>query len=472
MSNEADVFDTLVVGAGPAGLSAAAAAAEGGARVLLVDDNPDIGGQYFRARDAGLTGRMQTMVVAELDAWRQRLASAKVQVETATALWGFGADDVAYLHSRPGNSISTVGFTTLVSAIGARELVRPFPGWTLPGVMTLGGCQSLMKSQGILPGKRIALAGSGPFLWLVASQMIEAGAHIVVVAEAAGRARIAGLGLASARVPALLAEGASFWQRIMRKAERVRFGACVVSAEGEHELKQVRIARLDRQGRPVAGSGESFDVDVLCSANGLVPNTDITMLAGCAHEYSAASGGPVALVDDFMETSKPGIFAAGETTGIGGADIAIEEGRRAAHGALNRLGKPGHARAITASATARRRQRVVDRFSEFCASPGDFCGLADEDTIICRCEEVSLKDIWQAVSLGDNQPEAVKTRTRCGMGMCQGRICGPTLARFVSSETGVPLGNLKSLTVRAPIRPVPIGALVGAPKRRGSQGAG
>ena len=121
-------------------------------------------------------------------------------------------------------------------------------------------------------------------------------------------------------------------------------------------------------------------------------------------------------------------------------------GWRAAHGVLNRLGKPGHARAITASATARRRQRVVDRFSEFCASPGDFCGLADADTIICRCEEVSLKDLWQAVSLGDSQPEAVKRRTRCGMGMCQGRICGPTLARFVSSETGVPLGNLYGST--------------------------
>jgi NADPH-dependent 2,4-dienoyl-CoA reductase/sulfur reductase-like enzyme len=459
--------EMAVVGAGPAGLAAAVTAARAGVHVTLVDEYPRPGGQYLKGTSPPVTatekqGRALLRDLAELD----------VELRTETLVWGIEGLRLA-LHTPHG--LDWLEARTLVLATGARELVIPFPGWTLPGVMTLGAAQILAKEHGIPPGRRVLLAGSGPLLLPVANELVRLGAEVVAVLEASH------LGQWFRHAPAAwgnwdrLREGWHYLSGLRRARVPYHLGRTVIRALGSSpaptkggaerrgELQAAVVARLDRQGRTVPGSEETVDVDTLCLGFGFLPNVELAQLAGCAHEFDPARGGWVPRVDERMETTVPDLFVAGETAGVGGAGAAMIEGRIAGLTIARRLGYISEnelARELTRLA---KRYRRLGRFGAmlntlFAPGPGLDAIIADE-TPICRCEEVSAGEVRAAAARGVVELDAFKTWTRVGQGACQGRTCGPVLARLIARETGRSGAEVGVFHVRPPLKPVPLGDL-------------
>jgi NADPH-dependent 2,4-dienoyl-CoA reductase/sulfur reductase-like enzyme/bacterioferritin-associated ferredoxin len=459
--------ELAMVGAGPAGLAAAVTAARAGVHVTLVDEYPRPGGQYLKGTSPPVTatekqGRALLHDLAELD----------VELRTETLVWGIEGLRLA-LHTPHG--LDWLEARTLVLATGARELVIPFPGWTLPGVMTLGAAQILAKEHGILPGRRVLLAGSGPLLLSVANELVRRGAEVVAVLEACH------LGQWFRHAPAAwgnwdrLREGWHYLSGLRRARVPYRLGRTVIRALGSPaspakggaekggELQGAIVARLDRQGHPIPGSEETVEVDALCLGFGFLPNVELTQLAGCVHEFNAARGGWVPKVDERMETTVADLFVAGETAGVGGAGAAMMEGRIAGLTVARRLGYISEnelARELTRLAKHYRRLRRFGTMLNTLFAPGSgLYAITTDETPICRCEEVSAEEVRAAVARGVVELDALKTWTRVGQGTCQGRTCGPLLARLIVRETGRCVEGVGVFHVRPPLKPVPLSDL-------------
>jgi NADPH-dependent 2,4-dienoyl-CoA reductase/sulfur reductase-like enzyme len=459
--------ELAVVGAGPAGLAAAVTAARAGVHVTLVDEYPRPGGQYLKGTSSPVTatekqGRALLRDLAELD----------VELRTETLVWGIEGLRLA-LHAPHG--LDWLEARTLVLATGARELVIPFSGWTLPGVMTLGAAQILAKEHGIPAGRRVLLAGSGPLLLPVANELVRLGAEVVAVLEASH------LGQWFRHAPATwgnwdrLREGWHYLSGLRRARVPYRLGRTVIRALGSPpapvkgraerrgELQAAVVARLDRQGHPVPGSEKTVDIDALCLGFGFLPNVELAQLAGCAHEFDTARGGWVPRVDERMETTVPDLFVAGETAGVGGAGSAMMEGRIAGLTVAQRLGYIGESELARELTGLAKRYRRLRRFGAmlntlFAPRPDLDATIADE-TPICRCEEVSAEEVRAAVARGVVELDALKTWTRVGQGACQGRTCGPVLARLIARETGRSVAEVGVFHARPPLKPVPLGDL-------------
>jgi NADPH-dependent 2,4-dienoyl-CoA reductase/sulfur reductase-like enzyme len=410
--------DVLIVGAGPAGIAAACAAAEAGRRVVVLDDNPEPGGQIWRG------GRAQGASSAAAT-WFERLAASGARVEQATTVIDALPD--GSLVTRSPHGIRGWRAETIILATGARERFIPFPGWTLPGVVGAGGLQALVKQGLEIAGKRIVIAGSGPLLLAVADLVVRKGARLVAVAEQAP------LGRLSRFVPTLLGHPGKLAQAI---GIRSRIGG-VLRAGSFPE----RVA-LDRDGFVVsfvsgpAGRERRWEdrCDVLACGFGLVPNLEVARLLGC----DVAAGRIV--VDPLGHTTVPRVLAAGEGTGVGGVEKSLVEGRIAG---LVAAGRTDAAQPLIA---ARRRAEqfstALDR--TFVLDPR-LARLADDATLVCRCEDVAAGRLRCHGSWRE-----AKLMTRIGMGPCQGRVCGPAAEQlFGWSHTDV----------RPPLMPVPVADL-------------
>ncbi len=411
-------FDVLVVGAGPAGLAATVCASGGGRRVGLVDDNPDLGGQIWRNERARPTS-------PEAAAWFGRAAEA-----TFEALAGTRVVDVAgpgaLLAEASGRPVE-LGYRALVLATGARELFLPFPGWTLPNVMGAGGLQALVKSGLPIAGKAVVVAGSGPLLLAVAAAFRKQGATIPVIAEQAPLAKLARFGLGLWSEPGKVAQALGLRHDL--GGVPYRSGSWPVAATGDDAVRSVVLTDGRARWR--------VPCDYLACGFGLVPNLELPALLGCA------LGPGLTRVDPWQETSVPGVFCAGEATGIGGLDAALLEGQVAGFAAAGRLDR---ARALV-PARDRARGFALDLARAF-ALRDELRRLATPETIVCRCEDVTAGALAGRPSWVD-----AKLQTRCGMGPCQGRICG-TAAAF--------LHGWESRTVRPPIFPTAVATLADA----------
>jgi NADPH-dependent 2,4-dienoyl-CoA reductase/sulfur reductase-like enzyme len=355
-------YDVLVIGAGPAGLAAARAAAAGGAEVAMADDNPAPGGQIWRGQD--------------VEPPHARLfCGARVVAAPAPGRLTFETWESSF----------DLGYRALVLATGARERFLPFPGWTLPHVCGAGGLQALAKSGTPVEGRRIVVAGSGPLLLAVADYFRRHGAQVPLVAEQADS--LYGFGFTLVRHPAKLLQAAR-----LRLGVRYLTGCWPIAAEPG----SVTLRRGSRTW--------TEPCDYLACAFGLVPNAELPSLLGCGAE-----------VDEFQQTRTKGIYAAGEVTGIGGLDLSQVEGEIAGYAAA---GQPDRARPLF-SRRARHRRFAAALERAFALRP-ELKSLATPETSICRCEDVALARL-RAYS---NWREA-KLQTRCGMGPCQGRVCGP-----------------------------------------------
>ena len=473
--------ELAVVGAGPAGIQAALAAARAGVSVVLIDGYPRPGGQYFKQLPAAFRADDRSRHGQEAAAVLERLALSNVRLLPDTDVWGaFPAPDGAWeldlCHrdgSRYGPSYpSRIVAPALVPATGAHDRPLAFPGWDLPGVMAAGAAQTLIKSQRVLPGRRVLLSGTGPLQLAVAASLARAGADVVAVLE--------GLAPGPRALPLLtalwgqwprLAEGWDYGRVLASAHVRYRFGWSVVEARGRDEVEGAVIARIDPQWRPIPGTEETVAVDTIVIGYGLVPRVELSRLLGCEHAYHPQQGGFVPRRDAEMQTTLPGVYAAGDGAGIGGAELAAIEGEIAGIAVARRLGhlaEGAAGRELARLGGLLARQQRYARMLGLLFTPGPgLDALATDDTTICRCEEVTLGDIRQALADGAQTVEEIKAVTRLGMGNCQGRICAEQAARLFAREAGLGEDYLRSLaggifTPRPPIQPVPLAVMASA----------
>jgi NADPH-dependent 2,4-dienoyl-CoA reductase/sulfur reductase-like enzyme len=460
MSVPVEHHEVVVVGAGPAGIRAAVAAREAGAEVLVLDEAPRPGGQIYRQlppeirpapRDPlGSARKKSGPLLADLD-------RPGVAVRSGVEVWGIHPGRVLLAHQHGQALVIEAG--ALVLATGAYDRPAAMPGWTLPGVFTAGGVTALVKAQRVLPGRRVLLAGTGPLLLAAAAALVHGGAHVVGIAEAASRRALLGL----LRRPGIVGQAIEVMRTLWRTPFWHRRG--LVRIEGAVEVRRAVIARLDEAWRPLSGTERAIDVDTVVLGYGLVPSPELVDLAGCALAYDAGRGGwvPVADPTRLMATSSPGVYVAGDGAGVAGADVAEAEGRLAGLGAAQHVGRLGEAearrRAAPAHETLRRFVAFRRTLEEILAPRSGLYELATEDTIVCRCEEVSAREIRTAVEEGARRATEVRAVTRAGMGLCQGRLCIPTVCGLLGRWAGVSPETAGRLPARLPTRPVPVPVL-------------
>ena len=455
--------ELAVIGAGPAGLTAALTAAQAGVQVTLIDEYPKPGGQYLKGAAHPQAPTPASATERKGRALLRQLAQTDVKTRTGTLIWGIETNGSGLRLALHGPEGSTwLEAQTVLTATGARELVLPFPGWTSVGVMTLGAAKTLTQAQ-VLPGKRVLLAGSGPLLLPTANDLIRLGAEVVAVLEATHLTQWLRHGPAVWGQWDRLHEGWHYLRGMWRGRVPYRFGRTVVRAIGQETLTAVVVAHLDRQGSPISGSEETIQVDTLCLGFGLVPNVELTQLAGCAHVFDPTRGGWVPRLNEQLETTVPGLFAAGEMTGVDGAGAAMLEGHLAGLAAAAKLGHVDaatlHAEIARAAGPRRRARRFGTMLNTLFAPRPGLDALTTDETLICRCEEVTAGQVRATIQAGASELDALKTWTRVGQGPCQGRTCGPLLARLLARETGRPVADAGSLHVRPPLKPIPLGSI-------------
>jgi hypothetical protein len=340
--------------------------------------------------------------------------------------------------------------------------------------MTAGAAQTLLKQQRLLPGRRVLLSGTGPLQLAIAAGLVWAGADVAAVLEG----NPAGWGQRLRYAPAMwgqwarLREGWVYWLALRQAGVPLRLGWSVVKVEGDGQVQAAVVARLDQNWQPVPGSEQRLEVDTVVIGYGFLPATQLSRLLGCRHDFRPALGGWTPGRDEWLATSCPGVYAAGDGAGIGGAELARLEGRLAGLAAAQRLGKLSQDQLQAAAARLRpalaRERRFAAMLNDlFTPGPGLYT-LADDDTIICRCEEVRLGELREAVAGGALSANAVKGITRAGMGNCQGRICGELVARIIARESDTPADYATRLeaaglfTARPPLFPLPLATLAEA----------
>lgn len=467
--------EVLVIGGGPAGMAAALAASEAGAKVTLVDERSSLGGQIYKQSSSAFEARDEARQGAQYRRGREMIAAMMrggVEVLTETTAWAIWGRE-AFL-CRNDCEVRRIRATSIIIASGAYDRPVPFPGWTLPGVMTAGGAQSVVKVFRVAPGRRILMAGSGPLSLSFAAELKHHGANVIMLTEACRRptpASIHRLFRAGLGNLSTLVEGFKYLSSLRFQRVPVRWSTMVCRAEGETRVERAVITRVDEDWRPVPGSEEVLDVDTICLGYGLSPSNEMTRLCGCAHDYDEQRGGWVARRDEWMRSSVPGILVAGDCAGISGVATAIQEGRVAGLAAAVDTGHLRVERATTLAQSARaelRRQRgfrgALDSIYRVGAAVYD---LADDRTVICRCEEVTLGEIRGALRRFPADTQGVKTCTRAGMGLCQGRMCGLQVAAEVAKVSRVPIGSVAPYSVRPPVKPLPIAAVAAEMPERG-----
>jgi NADPH-dependent 2,4-dienoyl-CoA reductase/sulfur reductase-like enzyme len=463
--------DVAVIGAGPAGLAAATAAAHRGASVTLIDEAPAPGGQIWRAE----RGTRLAAPVHERVAEAERLG---VEFLAGTLAWAARRDRTLLLtrlpEAAPEEATGSARHApeswamrprAIVLATGAHDRPFPFPGWTLPGVLTAGGLQALAKSHAVPPGSRVVLAGAGPFLLPVACSLLAAGAEVMAVAEATRRRAWLRAAPRLRHAPERLWQLARYEATLARAGVPRVFGHVVVRAEGGERITRAVLSSVDGHWRPLPTASRSFEVDFLGIGYGFQPNLELARLLGCRLAFADRERQFVVSRDRDMRTSVDGVFAAGEIGGIGGAELAESEGLIAGVSAASATGHPDNA--PEATRRARRRARRLAAFSDLLADlftpVSDAIGVMDGATEVCRCEGVTLGDLERALAEPSTAPttRGVKSGTRIGMGPCQGSVCGQLVGRLIAARTGQPPDEAELPSARPPAKPIPLGILAG-----------
>lgn len=452
-------FDVAVVGAGPAGMAAAASAAERGLTVALLDENAGLGGQIYRAIAA--TPVREGKVLGP-DYWRgralvERLSGSAVQYLPRTSVWSLRASEqMVEVGVADEQAARILRARYAVVATGAMERPFPIPGWTLPGVMTVGAAQTLLKASGIAPAGEAVLAGSGPLLYLYAHQLIAAGAPPALILDTTPRDnwRQALKHLPGFLSSAYLRKGIDLLRIVKRHVQVIRH-VTALKAEGDEQVREV----VWQRGR----GEERRRTDLLLLHQGVVPTISLWSAAGCAAHWDQSQACWHADIDPWGQSSQSRIFVAGDGAAIEGAEAAALRGELAAARIACLLGhseERAPAQALRKSLAARLRGRA---FLDALYRPADWARRPQGETIVCRCEEISAARIVEATRQGCSGPNQLKTYIRCGMGPCQGRQCGLTVTELMAHEKALEPSAIGRFRLRPPVKPLSLGALATVP---------
>lgn len=445
------VVDLAVVGAGPAGLAAALEAEQLGLSVALIDEQSAPGGQIWRGIERAQAAETLGADYLAGRADAARLRASRVRYLPGTTLWHLDPDgELSLAH---GGRTSRLEARRVVLATGAMERPVPIPGWTLPGVMTAGAAQILLKTAAAVPAGPTVLAGQGPLLWLIAQQLIAAGAKPAAILETR---RAGTIGAALAHLPGLWRGRAWAMKGLAMMRAVARAGVPVI--RGVRGLRAEGAERLER----ITWDGGSRDVATLLLHEGVIPNVQVPLALGLAHDWDEAQLCWRPRIDDFGASSAERIAIAGDSAGIGGWQAARALGRLAALDAAHRLGRIDRARRDTDAApllAERARALAIRPFLDALYRPAPEVLTPPDATIVCRCEEVTAAQVRQAARLGATGPNQAKAYLRCGMGPCQGRLCGPTVAALIAAERGITIAEAGTYRPRAPYKPLTVGEL-------------
>ena len=444
----------LIVGAGPAGTRAAETLVDRGLSPIVVDEGARSGGQIYRRppegfrRPAsalyGFEARKAQAVHAALDDLRER-----IDYRPGTLVWNIEGGDAQALGPA---GIERIGFDSIILATGAMDRVIPFPGWTLPGVFTMGGAQVALKAQGCAIGDPVVFMGTGPLLYLVAYQYAHAGAHVAAVLDTSRASQ------AIPVLPGLLWGGRTFakgvWYMAWLRAAGipVRAGITPVAGEGESALQAVRYR--DRRGREhhVACTGLGIGYSVKSEVQ-------LAELAGCEMAFDPLAQQWLPQADEDGRAVEGSIYLAGDGAGVAGADAAEVRGRLAA---LALLADKGIAIDRVFHARLRARLRGIMRFrnalERALPAPFHLARTLPDETVICRCEAITAGDIREGRTLSPAEMNRAKAFTRVGMGRCQGRVCGPATAQILAAARGCNVADVGRLRGQAPVKPLAIRA--------------
>jgi NADP-dependent aldehyde dehydrogenase len=467
--------DVAVVGAGPAGLAAAVTAAEGGLSVAVVDAGIQPGGQYWRHPDENAPRGAEVDGQHDWDTFI-RLRERFVAQRANSSLTYLPGRQVWFIErptdSRPQFLLRINGVGQLAAADARASQVRaanlllcpggydrqlPVPGWDLPGVMAAGGVQALLKGHRSLAGKRAVVAGTGPFLLPVATGLAAAGVEVVGICEAGVPTAWAKHVGGAVQVPRKGLEGVGYTRAMIKHRIPYWTRTAITAIHGDQAVQRVTIAKLDARGRVRSGSQRDVEVDLVALGWGFSPSLELIVAVGAATRQDDDQS-LVASVDELQRSTVPGVYAAGEATGIGGALLAVQEGELAAIAVLQDLGRASRPRRVRALQRSIRRSRAFARAMHLAHPvPEYWHEWLREDTVVCRCEEVTYEQICHARDVLDaHDARTVKLMTRTGMGWCQGRVCGFATAKLAAADSG---RSLEAADQR-PIAKRPLCALV------------
>jgi len=452
-----DCVDLAIVGAGPAGMAAAACAASLGLRTLVLDEQPAAGGQIYRnvSRASNAVRDWLGPDYRHGDSLVDALAASRATHLPGATVWNVSDDlDIAYLAEGQAHAVKA---RHLIVATGAMERPSPLPGWTLPGVMNAGAAQIMMKSAASVPDGRVVLVGCGPLLYLVAVQLLDAGADVSALVETAPAAswRVALPHFPAAlRAPTYLIKGARMLARL--RAAGVRR----VRATGQvRVLGEKRVTGVEFDYR---GAAQRIDADVLLLHHGVIPNVQLTRMLRLEHVWNTAQQAWAPQTDQWGRSSRETISVAGDGGGIGGARAAECSGRLAALDAACRLGVIDNEQFAERAAREVRERAIhlrVRPFLDALYPPPQWLLTPPDETIVCRCEEVRAGEIRQMAALGCQGPNQTKFFSRAGMGPCQGRMCGITVSNLLAEVHGKPVVDIGYYRIRPPLKPIPLSAL-------------
>ena len=454
-----DSYDVVVIGAGPAGLAAAATAAEAGLSTLLLDENAGPGGQVWRAISSTPVTERDRLGV---DYWAgadlvQAVRSSDAEIIQRATVWSL--DRNLEVGISVGGVSAFVKARRVILATGALERPFPIPGWTLPGVMTAGAAQTMLKSSALVPDGPTVIAGQGPLLWLLAAQILRLGGRIDRILDTTERRNyLAALPHAFAFITSpYFVKGLALMKEVRAKVSVVT-GVSELAAAGDGQLATVTYVS--------GGRRETIPAELLLLHQGVVPNVNLAMAAGVEHRWDDLQLCWSPVLDHDCNTSVEGIAIAGDGAGIGGAGAAIVRGRIAARAAVEALA-PAAAAKLAPMSTFRASLAQAERgrvFLDTLFRPARQFRIPSGDTIVCRCEEVSAKDILDAVAIGATGPNQLKAYRRTGMGPCQGRLCGLTVTELMAQARGKTPQEIGYYRLRAPVKPITLAELAAVPK--------
>ncbi len=450
-SGLAPSYDLVVIGGGPAGLAAASLAARAGLSTVLFDENPGVGGQIYR----GITSTpLANRTILGEDYWAGEALAAEAKASGAAIVTGatvWSLDPQKIVGVSIDGKARMIAAERVIIATGSLERPFPVPGWTLPGVMTAGGAQTALKAHGLLPGGRTVIAGTGPLLWLLAAQLLRAGGRIDAILDTTPRGNWlhALPHLPDFMLSPYFAKGVALLREVRAKVPVHKVDR--VEAIGDGKLREIGFGR----GRMAA--------DLLLLHQGVVPNVNLAMAAGVAHVWNERQLCFQPVLDQDFASSVPGIAVAGDGAGIAGGTAAAERGRIAAIAAVRALRPDGDVPDPQPVRQCLQREERGRAFLDWLNRPAASFRQPEGDTVVCRCEEVTARQVRDMADMGCEGPNQMKAFLRCGMGPCQGRLCGLTVTELIAVQRKTTPAEVGYYRLRPPVKPITLAELASLP---------